>query len=160
MWSVAALSYRHDRSAKFYILLFLELGPFNYPLLIMRRTLLRLAESVTAKPLNLREASSTLLPPKPYVRRSSITDSQYLTDTTSGFFVAYYVHIVYSQLKCEHWAMVTSNQVCCIFYGLFAPQPELARHPRVQATSFHNESSTHNWLSVSMENVPRPTTRE
>jgi hypothetical protein len=33
----------------------------------MRSTLLRFAESVTTKPLNLREASATLLPPKPCV---------------------------------------------------------------------------------------------
>lgn len=36
----------------------------------MRATLIRLAESVTTKPLNLREASATLLPPIPYVRPS------------------------------------------------------------------------------------------
>lgn len=34
----------------------------------MRSTLLQLAESITSKPLNLREASSTLLPPKPLYR--------------------------------------------------------------------------------------------
>ncbi|ESK95902.1 acetate non-utilizing protein 9 [Moniliophthora roreri MCA 2997] len=35
----------------------------------MRYTLLRLAESVSTKPLNLREASATLLPPIPLYRR-------------------------------------------------------------------------------------------
>ncbi|KIM84891.1 hypothetical protein PILCRDRAFT_817707 [Piloderma croceum F 1598] len=34
----------------------------------MRSTLLRLAESITTKPLNLCEASATLLPPKPLYR--------------------------------------------------------------------------------------------
>jgi len=34
----------------------------------MRSTSLRLAKSVTTKPLNLREASATLLPPKPLYR--------------------------------------------------------------------------------------------
>ncbi|KAG5644641.1 hypothetical protein DXG03_008023 [Asterophora parasitica] len=36
----------------------------------MRGSLIRLAESVTAKPLNLREASATLFPPIPYARIS------------------------------------------------------------------------------------------
>ncbi|KAI0059231.1 ACN9-domain-containing protein [Artomyces pyxidatus] len=35
----------------------------------MRRTFIRLAESVTSRPLNLREASATLLPPLPLYRR-------------------------------------------------------------------------------------------
>ncbi|KAK7037745.1 hypothetical protein VNI00_010706 [Paramarasmius palmivorus] len=35
----------------------------------MRHTLLRLAESVTTKPLNLQEANATLLPPIPLYRR-------------------------------------------------------------------------------------------
>jgi len=35
----------------------------------MRSTLLRLAESVTSRPLNLRAASATLLPPVPLYRR-------------------------------------------------------------------------------------------
>jgi len=34
----------------------------------MRSTLLRLAKSITTEPLNLREASATLLPPKPLYR--------------------------------------------------------------------------------------------
>ena len=38
----------------------------------MRSTFLRLAESITTKPLNLREASITLLPPKPYVCGSKV----------------------------------------------------------------------------------------
>ncbi|EIN08247.1 ACN9-domain-containing protein [Punctularia strigosozonata HHB-11173 SS5] len=35
----------------------------------MRSSLQRLAQSVTTRPLNLREASATLLPPKPLLRR-------------------------------------------------------------------------------------------
>jgi len=35
----------------------------------MRSTFLRLAESITTQPLNLRKASATLLPPKPLYRR-------------------------------------------------------------------------------------------
>ena len=42
----------------------------------MRLTLLRLAESITAKPLNLREASATLLPPKPYASQSFFLGAQ------------------------------------------------------------------------------------
>ena len=36
----------------------------------LRRTLVRLAESVSARPLNLQQASAALLPPVPYVKNS------------------------------------------------------------------------------------------
>ena len=36
----------------------------------LRRTLVRLAESVSARPLNLQQASAALLPPVPYVKIS------------------------------------------------------------------------------------------
>lgn len=39
----------------------------------MKPTWTRLAKSVTAKPLNLRHASASLLPPVPYVRFQVVT---------------------------------------------------------------------------------------
>jgi hypothetical protein len=105
----------------------------------MRSTLLRLAESVTLKPLNLRETSATLLPPKPYVVIHTQCKYSLLT-TNSGCIVACYAHTVCSRLKCGHWETTMSKQVSsilCITQWLLVPQcsiltwlhvPEFRRH--------------------------------
>ena len=52
------------------LILFILYRKLNPTTMALRRTLVRLAESVSARPLNLQQASAALLPPVPYVKIS------------------------------------------------------------------------------------------
>lgn len=59
---------------------------------MFRATIVRLAESVSTQPLNLREASAALLPPLPYVIVPSDSHS-FATYMRADYTAEYFGHI-------------------------------------------------------------------
>lgn len=117
----------------------------------MRASLLRLAESVSSKPLNLREASATLYPPIPWVSCSFQYACSYRCPVCTGDFCAFTA--IYRQ-KCGPLETNTLKRVYCGFCLLI--YVVLIVLSRISPTQRSNESGSHHRISLTVEDVSGP----
>jgi len=126
----------------------------------MRATIPRLAESISKRPLNLREAGAALLPPIPCVHaRARIffeTDQHHLRRLYRRILrVHRYLPVEMRSLGDDYVKAGGVVQLFLSFGGHHLTHPP-RYYPRIPQAQRRDQPRIHHWVFVTMEGLPRP----